>query len=72
MATISVPLQNDLIEFIDNMILDHKAETKAEVVRMALRRMEEEEAFNSILRSEQDFKDGKFKSGDLRKIIKGC
>jgi len=70
MSTLSVPLTPNLEEFINDMIKRGEAETKAEVVRKALRKMEEEEVINSILEAERDARAGKVFRGDIRKLIK--
>ena len=70
MTTISIPIPAALEEFINKMIKRGDAPTKAEVVRQALVRFAEDEAIESVLRSEQEIKDGKILRGDIRKIIK--
>jgi putative addiction module CopG family antidote len=70
MTTISVPIPENLAEFIDEMIKGGSAETKAEVVRMALKKLAEEEAIRSVLRSRQDIKEGKVVSGDIKEIVR--
>lgn len=70
MTTISVPIPENLVAFIDQMIESGEAETKAEVVRKALRLYAEEEAFASVLKSRQDIKEGKVLSGDLVDLVK--
>ncbi|MFA4845031.1 MAG: hypothetical protein WC654_00530 [Patescibacteria group bacterium] len=70
MSTLSVPLPHTLELFIDTMVKRGSASTKAEVVRQALSRYAEEEAVESVLRAQQEFKDGKEVRGNLRDILK--
>ena len=70
MATLSVPLTPDLENFIQSVIDDNKAETKAEVVRMSLRQAREDKFFADLREAQQEIKDGKYITGDLREIMK--
>jgi len=70
MTTISVPIPENLVDFINQMVASGEAETKAEVVRQALRKYAEEEVFASVLRSRQEIKEGKVLSGDLVDLVK--
>lgn len=70
MSTISVPLPNTLVTFIDDMIRRGVASNKADVVRQALVRFAEDQAVEAVLRAEQELRDGKVLRGDLRKIAK--
>lgn len=66
MSTLSVPLNPSLEEFIDSFVRKGRAANKAEVVRQALRLLEEEDAVASVLRAEQEPN----LLGDLRKLAK--
>ena len=70
MATLSVPLPEKLEIFINRMVKRGAASNKAEVVRQALAHYEEEVAVQTILRAQQEFRDGKEVRGDLRKLLK--
>jgi putative addiction module CopG family antidote len=70
MTTISIPIPENLVEFIDQMVKSGEAETKAEVVRQALRRYAEEEAITAVLKSRQEMKEGKLLNGDLVDLVK--
>ena len=70
MSTLSVPLTNNLETFIESMVRRGIAANKAEVVRQALTNYAEEQAVATVLRSEQEIKEGKILRGDLKKIIK--
>ncbi|MDP2946686.1 MAG: type II toxin-antitoxin system ParD family antitoxin [Nanoarchaeota archaeon] len=69
MTTLSVPVSGDLEKFIERMVRDGKGANKADVVRRALREYEENEALESILKAEQEFKQGKALRGDLRELM---
>ncbi len=69
MSTLSVPLPHALESFIDRMIKRGAASTKAEVVRQALARYAEDEAVETVLRAQQEFREGREVRGDLRKIL---
>ena len=70
MTTISVPIPRNLEDFINQMIASGSAETKAEVVRCALRKYAEDEAIASVLKSRQEIKEGKVLSGNLIDLVK--
>ena len=70
MSTLSVPLSPHLEETINSLVKRGYAPNKAEVVRKALILLEEEEAIASILKAEQEVKDGKILRGDLRELAK--
>lgn len=52
------------------MISSGIAANKADVVRKALIKMREDEAVNSILRAEQDIREGKLLEGDLDELAR--
>lgn len=54
MTTLSVPLTQALEDFIESQVKFGKSETKAAVVRRALRYLAEEEAIIAVLKSEQE------------------
>ncbi len=70
MATLSVPLPHDLEVFIQSMIDNHKAETKAEVVRMALRKARDEAFVLEIQEARDSVKKYGTFSGDLDELTK--
>jgi Arc/MetJ-type ribon-helix-helix transcriptional regulator len=69
MSTISVPIPAFLEEFIKSMISSGVATDKADVVRKALIKMREDEAVNSVLRAEQDIREGELLEGDLDELV---
>lgn len=70
MSTISVPIPSFLEEFIKSMVSSGQAANKADVVRKALIKYREDEAVNSVLRAEQEVREGKILWGDLDKLAK--
>ncbi|MGB4076383.1 MAG: hypothetical protein WBK28_01595 [Minisyncoccia bacterium] len=66
MATISVPLSAELEHRLDDLVASGVDETRAAVMRRALRRLAEEEAVNAVLRAERE----PVIRGDLRKLLK--
>ena len=69
MTTLSIPVSADTVSFINAMVKRGEASTKAEVVRQALARYAEDRAVEDVLRAEQEMREGKGVSGDLRKIL---
>ena len=70
MSTLSVPLPPNLEEFVKNQVKQGHAANKAEVVRKALKLLEEEEAINVVLQAEKEISEGKLLRGDIRKLLK--
>ena len=70
MTTLSVPIPAFLQEFIDNMVESGFAANKADLVRKALIKLREDAAVNSVLRAEQEIKEGKLLQGDLDELAK--
>ena len=70
MTTLSVPITGEQEKFINDLVKSGKAANKAHAVRYALQRLAEEEAVESVLRAEQDVKEGRVFYGDLDKLVK--
>lgn len=70
MATLSVPLTQNLEAFIEEQVRSGNAANKADVVRKALRLLAEEEAIAGVLKAEQEVRDGKALRGDLTKLAR--
>ena len=70
MITLSIPVSTDTVSFINRMVKRGVASTKAEVVRQALARYAEDSLLESVLRAQQDLKDGKEVRGNLRDILR--
>lgn len=69
MATITTPVERDLEAFIEREVREGRAESKAHVVRSALRLLREERAFERIREAEEDVRTGRVYSGNLRVLI---
>ncbi len=71
MTTISIPLNNELNNYIDEQVRHGNASSKAELIRRAIIKFKEDEFINSILKAKQEIKDGKALRGDLDELAKG-
>jgi Arc/MetJ-type ribon-helix-helix transcriptional regulator len=70
MTTLSVPISPGQAEFIDSLVKNKKASNKADAVRKAIDLLAEEELLASVMRAEQELKEGKVLYGDPRKLLK--
>ena len=70
MSTLSIPLPANLEAFVEAQVKKGLAPNKAEVVRQALRLMEQEQAVFAVLEAEQEMREGKILHGDLRNLAK--
>lgn len=70
MTTITTPIEKDLEEFIERELREGRSESKAHVVRSALRLLREERAFERIREAEEDISSGHVYKGDLKKLLK--
>ena len=70
MSTLSIPVTQEQETFIKTMIKRGFANNKAEVVRQALNRFAEDQAVEAVLRSQQEFRDGKELRGNVRELLK--
>lgn len=68
MTTITVPLNTKQVEYLDALV-DDLGSNRAAVMRKALELMAEEAALTSILKSEQEYREGKVLRGDTRSIL---
>lgn len=65
MSSIKISIPTYLDSFIKEMIDDKYAKNKTGVIRKALLKLREDEAVNSVLRAEQEIREGKLLEGDL-------
>jgi Arc/MetJ-type ribon-helix-helix transcriptional regulator len=70
MTTLSIPINSMQEEFINYFVKSKQAANKADAVRKAINLMAEEELLASVLRAEQEYKEGKVLYGDPRKLLK--
>lgn len=69
MPIVTVPLEGDLYDFVEEEIREGNAETKTQVIRQALRRLREERAFTRLREAESDIREGRVVQGDLRALL---
>ena len=70
MATITVPINKELENFIDEELSLGESESKAHLVRYALERLREERAFLRIEEAKRDVKEGRVYKGNLKILLK--
>lgn len=70
MTTITVPITKELESFIDEELASGASESKAHLIRFALRRLREERALARLEEAEADIKVGRVYKGDLKKLVK--
>lgn len=70
MTTLSIPMPEDLIKFIDTFIASGEAENRAQAIRKAVRKMREQVEVNEIFEASRQIKQGLSFSGDLQDILK--
>lgn len=69
MPIVTVPLEAELFDFVEEEIREGNAETKTQVIRQALRRLREERAFTRLREAESDIREGRVVQGDLRALL---
>ena len=69
MSNISIPLNPELAEMLNQYIVKNNITSRADIVRKALYEFLENEAVMSVVRSEQEIKEGKIIRGDLKDIL---
>jgi Arc/MetJ-type ribon-helix-helix transcriptional regulator len=70
MTTLSVPMPQDLIEFIDALIDAGDVENRAQAVRKAVRKLREQAEIHEIMEASLEAHSGKVYSGNIKNIIK--
>ena len=68
MAVLSVPLNPELEKAIDYLIKSGFASNKADAARKAILRFEEESAILEVVKSEQEVREGKAITGNIRRL----
>lgn len=71
MTTVSIPLNSELNDYIEEQVKIGNASSKAELIRRAIIKFKETEFVNSILAARQEVKDGKALTGNLDDLAKG-
>ena len=70
MTTISIPMPSELLAFIDRIILSGEVENRAQAVRKAVRRMQEQIEIDEILEASRQIQKGISYKGNLKDILK--
>jgi len=70
MSILSVPVSPELENIVSSLVKKGYGANKADIVRKALKLLAEEEAIASVLKAEQEARDGKILRGDLKKLAK--
>jgi Arc/MetJ-type ribon-helix-helix transcriptional regulator len=70
MTTITIPINKELENFIEEELRSGTSESKAHLVRYALGRLQEERALERLQEAETDIKEGRVYSGKLRTLLK--
>ena len=71
MTTISVPLNSELENMLDTLVKQGAGgNTRAEVMRTALKDLAKERALQGLLLAQREIKEGKGLRGDLLNLVK--
>ncbi len=70
MSTISVPLSAELEESLNGLVQSGYGSNKADVIRRALAKANEDEAVRAVLQAQIEISEGKGLKGDLRELMK--
>lgn len=70
MSTLSIPVSPKLENVVNSFVKKGYGANKADVVRKALTLLAEEEAISSVLKAEQEARDGKILKGNLKQLSK--
>jgi Arc/MetJ-type ribon-helix-helix transcriptional regulator len=70
MTTVSVPIPHTYEAAIEALVKRGYGANRSDVIRKAIALLLEEEAVMSVLRAEQEVRDGKILRGDLREVLK--
>lgn len=70
MTTITVPINKEIEDFINEELSAGTAESKAHLVRAALMRLREERALARLEEAERDIREGRVYKGNLSKILR--
>lgn len=70
MSTLSIPVSPKLENVVNSLVKKGYGANKADVVRKALTLLAEEEAISSVLKAEQEARDGKILKGNLKQLSK--
>jgi Arc/MetJ-type ribon-helix-helix transcriptional regulator len=69
MTTISVPIPDDLLQFVDSIISSGEVENRAQAIRKAIRTMREQNEIKEIFEASLQVRQGISHTGDLKSIL---
>ena len=70
MTTITIPINNEILNFLNQEIKEGNFANKANLVRSLLLKYKEEQSFIRLKEAEYNIKNKKVYRGNLRKILK--
>ena len=70
MTTITIPINTELEQFINEELKNGTGESKAHIVRYALLRLREERALERLSEAERDITEGRVYKGKLTALAK--
>jgi len=69
MNNVTIPLPDDLVEFLDAMVVANQAETRTGLVRRVLSQWRDDAILATVREAKKEYKCGKYHEGDLRTIV---
>jgi Arc/MetJ-type ribon-helix-helix transcriptional regulator len=69
MTTITIPINSELLAFINEEIKDGQADSKANFVRGLILKYKENRVFEKLKEADLDIKNGRVYRGNLRSLI---
>jgi len=69
MTNVTVPLSESLLEFVDQQVEEHKADSRAGFIRRLIAEKQEYDLLEAHLEAVQEYRSGKTLKGDLRTYI---
>jgi Arc/MetJ-type ribon-helix-helix transcriptional regulator len=69
MTNVTVPVDDKLFDYVERAVKSGKYASKADLMRAALLRLRDDDAFAALQESLADKKAGKVYKGDLKKLV---
>jgi len=70
MTNITIPLQKDYIDYIDNTVKEGNFDNRSQFIRNAIKKMIEEQEIAEIMQASEEVKRGEVFRGDLDELAK--
>jgi Arc/MetJ-type ribon-helix-helix transcriptional regulator len=70
MTNITIPLQKEYIDFIDDTVKEGNFDNRSQFIRNAIKKMIEEQEIAEILEASEQIKRGECFEGDLQELAK--